>query len=98
MYKVHIINKYIKNRNPTRHFGSPYPSKVNLPSEYQQFTKKRRVLWRSITGRRQNVALIAKLLNFTGGGGGAWVFESASTVGASLLKMFTVITSDILEK
>ena len=69
MYKVHIINKYIKNRNPTRHFGSPYPSKVNLPSEYQQFTKKRRVLWRSITGRRQNVALIAKLLNFTGGGG-----------------------------
>ena len=68
MYKVHIINKYIKNRNPTRHFGSPYPSKVNLPSEYQQFTKKRRVLWRSITGRRQNVALIAKLLNFTGGG------------------------------
>ena len=27
-----------------------------------------------------------------------WVSESASTVGASLLKMFTVITLDILEK
>lgn len=31
-------------------------------------------------------------------GRGDWVFESVSTVGASLLKMFTVITLDILEK
>ena len=79
MYKVHIMKiNTIKNRNTTRRFGSPCPSKVNLPPEYQQFTKKRRVLWRSIQQGEDKMWLSKTTQFYWGGGGG--VFKRTSTV------------------
>jgi len=88
----------IKNRNTTRHFGSPYPSKVNLAPEYQQFAKKEEGSLEINNREKTKCGFYSKTTQFYRGRGACWVFERASTVGASLLKMFTVITLDILQK
>lgn len=89
MYKVHVMKiNTIKNRNTTRHIGSPGPSKVNLPPEYQQFTKKRRVLWRSIQ-QGEDKMWLSKTTQFYWGRGG--VLKSASTVGEECSKVLVLL-------